>query len=194
MEEVMRNVQVYGLDTSVIASGYPMADSYDENRMVEGVTEKDYKRAKKLAGTAPGHGHDCFLKGIVAQFDLTLSEKVWPQLQRYHFIDIVSSMSTIHMMPKMKVQFMEYVDPQIIAIFKNLVKKYNEEPTREKWLRMIYSYPSGMLLTARVTTNYLQLKGMYAQRKGHPIPEWEQFRGEMIDKLPFFKELCVKED
>lgn len=192
--EVMNNVRVYGLEESVIASGYPMEDSYDPENMHRLLTEKDWKRAKRLAGAKPGSGHDCFLKGIIVQFDLTLSEKVWPQFQRYHFADFISSMSTVHMMPKMEIRYIKWVDPVIANRFEELVKEYNEDQTRENWLRMIYNYPSGLLLTARITTNYLQLKGIYAQRNGHPIPEWEWFREDMENKLPHFKEWCVKED
>ena len=187
--EVMNNVRVYGLEESVIASGYPMADSYDPENMHRLLTEKDWKRAKRLAGAKPGSGHDCFLKGIIVQFDLTLSEKVWPQFQRYHFADFVSSMSTVHMMPKMEIRYIKWVDPVIANRFEKLVKEYNEDQTRENWLRMIYNYPSGLLLTARITTNYLQLKNIYKQRNNHPLPEWKQFRDEMLE-LPHFKEWC----
>lgn len=188
--EVMNNVRVYGLEESVIASGYPMADSYDPENMHRLLTEKDWKRAKWLAGAKPGSGHDCFLKGIIVQFDLTLSEKVWPQFQRYHFADFISSMSTVHMMPKMEIRYIKWVDPVIANRFEELVKEYNEDQTRENWLRMIYNYPSGLLLTARITTNYLQLKNIYKQRDKHPLPEWKWFREEML-RLPHFKEWCT---
>lgn len=188
--EVMNNVRVYGLEESVIASGYPMEDSYDPENMHRLLTEKDWKRAKRLAGAKPGSGHDCFLKGIIVQFDLTLSEKVWPQFQRYHFADFISSMSTVHMMPKMEIRYIKWVDPVIANRFEELVKEYNEDQTRENWLRMIYNYPSGLLLTARITTNYLQLKNIYKQRDKHPLPEWKWFREEML-RLPHFKEWCT---
>ena len=77
--KVMNNVRVYGLEESVIASGYPMKKSYHPE-LIEGLpetlTEKDWKRAKNLANTPPASGHDCFLKGVVVQFDLTITEKI----------------------------------------------------------------------------------------------------------------------
>ena len=43
--------------------------------------------------------------------------------------------------------------------------------------------PSGLELTARMTTNYRQLKTIYAQRKNHRLPEWRRFC-EWIEDLP----------
>lgn len=191
--KVMNNVRVYGLEESVIASGYPMKKSYHPE-LIEGLpetlTKKDWKRAKNLANTPPASGHDCFLKGVIVQFDLTITEKMWPQFQRYTFADFVSSMSTIHMLSKMNAEYIKYTDKKIIKDFEDIVDDFNHDPSRDNWLRMIYSYPSGLLLTARITTNYLQLKNIYKQRDKHPLPEWEWFRKEMF-RLPHFKEWCT---
>lgn len=186
--KIVDNTRVYGLKNSVIASGYPMADCI--NPAKDKITPADRKRAKKLGGAKAGSGHDCYLKGIVVQCDLTLSEKAWPELQRYHFVDIVSSMSTMHMLPCMDVHFVGPTDRVIGQRFLQLVEDYNKAPSEEKWLRMIYSYPSGLLLTARITTNYLQLKTMYAQRKSHRLPEWHAVC-DWIESLPYAKELGV---
>ena len=188
--KVMHNVKVYGLEESVIASGYPMKKSYHPELMRDSPTKNDWKRARNLANTPPASGHDCFLKGIVVQFDLTLTEKVWPQFQRYTFADFVSSMSTVHMIPKMTTEYIKYTDKKVIKAFEDVVKDFNHDPSNYNWLRMIYSYPSGMFLTARITTNYLQLKNIYKQRKNHPLPEWSWFRDEILI-LPHFKELCT---
>ncbi|WP_288878687.1 hypothetical protein [Megasphaera massiliensis] len=186
--KIVDNTRVYGLKASVIASGYPMTDCI--NPAKDKITPADRKRAKKLGGAKIGSGHDCYLKGIVVQCDLTLSEKAWPELQRYHFIDIVSSMSTMHMLPCMDVHFVGPTDCVIGQRFLQLVEDYNKAPSEEKWLRMIYSYPSGLLLTARITTNYLQLKTIYAQRKAHRLPEWHAVC-DWIESLPYAKELGV---
>ena len=186
--KIVDNTRIYGLKNSVIASGYPMTDCI--NPAKDKITPADRKRAKKLGGAKIGSGHDCYLKGIVVQCDLTLSEKAWPELQRYHFIDIVSSMSTMHMLPCMDVHFVGPTDRVIGKRFLQLVEDYNKAPSEEKWLRMIYSYPSGLLLTARITTNYLQLKTIYAQRKAHRLPEWHAVC-DWIESLPYAKELGV---
>lgn len=185
---IIDNTCVYGLEESVVASGYPMATHI--NPKMNKVTEKDAKRALKLGSALAGSGHDCFLKGIIAQFDLTFTEKAWPEAERYHFFEFVSSMSTMHMLSKMDIRYISYTDKRIADIFLEIVKDYVKNPSEDNWLKMIYSYPSGLLLTARITTNYLQLKTIYAQRKTHRLPEWKQFC-MWIEGLPLVKELGV---
>ena len=81
------NVRIYGLNESVIASGYPMQiETHDMNKVVIG--EKDLKRVKHLGNAVPGSGHDCFAKGITVQFDLQVPEYIWRQLDRYHFLRV----------------------------------------------------------------------------------------------------------
>ena len=188
---IVKNVYIYGLNESIHASGYPMLK--DHPKGFWGYSSNDEERAKKLGHAPIGSGHDNFLKGIVVQFDLTTSEKMWPELQRYHFIDFVSSMSTMHRLHVMDIQYSEYTDEEVIDAFEDVVGCYNAEPTEENFLRMIYSYPSGLLLTARLTTNYQQLKTVYAQRKNHRLPEWRTFC-KWIETLPMAKELGVVPD
>lgn len=188
---IIDNTYVYGLDESIVASGYPMADKINPcNLETRGVTNGDMKRAMRLGKAPAGSGHDCYLKGIIVQFDLTLTKQAWPEAQRYHFLDFVSSMSAMHMLAKMDVRFISYTDRKIIDLFLDIVRDYNQNPSEENWRRMIYSYPSGLLLTARMTTNYLQLKNIYAQRKNHRLPEWKVVC-DWIEALPKAKELGV---
>ena len=93
------NARVYGLDESIIASGYPMQVNTEDMENVD-LTEKDYKRIKHLGNAVAGSGHDCFLKGIIVQFDLQVPEYIWRQLDRYHFIDYISSQSKMHRITK----------------------------------------------------------------------------------------------
>ena len=92
----IKNVKVYGLEESIIRSGYPMqigepVDFKYEYSQQFTPDEKDVNRGCKLANTPNGSGHNNFLKGIIVQFDLQYPEYFSPQLQRYHWIDIVSS-------------------------------------------------------------------------------------------------------
>lgn len=188
---IVRNVKVYGINTSILASGYPMLKEHPSS--FPKCDRSDTVRAGKLGSTPIGSGHDNFLKGIVVQFDLTASEKMWPELQRYHFIDFVSSMSTMHRLHVMDRQYNENTDERVLAAFEDVVKCYNDNPTEDSFLQMIYSYPSGLLLTARLTTNYQQLKTVYAQRKNHRLPEWQLFC-QWIETLPSVKTLGVVPD
>lgn len=189
--KIIDNTFVYGLNTSIVASGYPMSDKVNPCNLAKCVPTNGAMKRAKLLGNAPiGCGHDCYLKGIIVQFDLTLTKQAWSEAQRYHFLDFVSSMSTMHRLAKMDVRFISYTDRRIVDLFLDLVRAYNKNPNEENWRRMIYSCPSGLLLTARMTTNYLQLKTIYAQRKGHRLPEWKAVC-DWIESLPKAKELGV---
>lgn len=105
VETKIFNVNVYGLNESLIASGYPMiADHIGDMDEYYGdvlyVDEKDIKRGKVLGNVPTGTGHDNYLKGIVVQFDITYPVYWSPQFQRYHFADIVSSTSAMHKIHK----------------------------------------------------------------------------------------------
>lgn len=60
-----------------------------------------YRNISRLSAANPGEGHDQVLTGIIVQFDLTCTNKMWVEMERYHFIDFVSSQSTMHRAAKM---------------------------------------------------------------------------------------------
>lgn len=175
----IKKLAIYGLNESIKASKYPM--SVDLKKLDESITD----RVVSLAQAEKGSGHDNFLNGIIVQFDLTFTNKAWVELQRYHFIDFVSSQSTMHRITKFNLDesYCKYVDSRIIEIMKEKVEEYNSAPDTEKYLGILYSNPAGFELTARMTTNYRQLKTIYAQRKNHKLPEWRDFCS-WIESLP----------
>lgn len=179
MNSIVTDVCVYGLDESIKASKYPM--SIDTESCTPEITE----RVMSLANCQTGTGHDQFLTGIVVQFNLTFSIKAWMEAERYHFLDFVSSQSTMHRAAKFdpETQCNGYVHPGTISIVKGLIDCYNDNPTTENYLRLLYNIPTGFCLTARITTNYRQLKTIYQQRKGHSLPEWRTFC-KWIETLP----------
>lgn len=164
-----------------------------------------YKNLKRLSASQKGEGHDQALTGIIVQFDLTFSNKAWVELERYHFIDFVSSQSTMHRITKfnLKESYNEYVDSRIVEIMEEKVKDYNRcvELNKEcpdimtndilakKYLGILYSNPAGFMLTAGMTTNYRQLKTIYSQRKNHKLPEWKTFC-KWIETLPHSELIC----
>lgn len=178
------NTNVYNLEEAIKASKYPMLDNTNK------ATNKITNTVKKLGSMDRGTGHDNFLHGILVSFDLTCSNKMWVEFQRYHFADIVSSQSTMHRVTKILETdvFNEYVtDATKHAVFMCL-KQYNLNPTTENYLRLLYNIPSGIELTAHVVTNYGQLKTMWYQRHNHRLPEWREFC-EWIINLPYFNTL-----
>lgn len=165
------NVEVYDLANSIQASKYPK--SINTNSCNSLLTET----VMNLANSPKGEGHDQFLTGVLVSFDLTFSNKAWVELERYKFINFVSSQSTMHRISKFDLtnQYNKYVDPGIIKIMETLKNKYNETNDIEDYLNLLYSNPSGFQLTARLTTNYRALKTVYSQRKTHRLPEWREF-------------------
>lgn len=185
-QPLVANAKVYNLGNAVRGSKLPMVID------MEKPTEEIVKRTYALGNAKSGSGHDCFLKGILVVFDLTWSVKASVELQRYHFIDFVSSQSTMHRISKFDLdgQYIKYVDPRIVEIMKEKQQDYNNNPTKEKYLELLYSNPCGFRLTAEMTTNYLQLKTMYHQRRQHRLPEWQYFC-DWCETLPYFKELVL---
>lgn len=179
--QIVSNVEVLGFDSAVRASKYPMA--VDVGSVSSDITD----RAISLGQAPAGSAHDNWLHGIVVKFDLTFTVKAWTEAERYHFFEIVSSQSTMHRIAKIITDtsdcYIDYVDPRAISLMKELVDKYNEDPSEENYLRILYTNPTGLKLTAGMVTNYCQLKTIYRQRKNHKLPEWKAFC-RWIETLP----------
>ena len=212
-EDVISNLNIFGLTDSMWASGYPMSTEIgdldepsqsliyyclyrDDKDSQDKTIQNAVARAERLGKSPLGSGHDNYLNGCVAQFDLTFTVKAWTEAERYHFFDFVSSQSTMHRLQKMDISesCIEYVDGRVTDVVEELVRKYNENPTLENRLKMLYSCPTGLKLTARMTTNYRQLKTIYHQRKSHTLPEWRKFCQQLVDEFPMFRELCLEDD
>lgn len=207
------NAEVYGLTESIIASSYPMANEYCDNMNKYKMSEKDYKRARYLGTANPGEGHDCYLKGILLQFDLQLPEYIWRQLDRYHFIDYISSQSKMHRILQFDIDSMcnKYVSEEAIVQVKRWIEYYNSyemyvrhtekiklrsgeeiDFTKENIFRMIIANcPCGLMLTARMSTNYLQLKSIINQRQNHKMQEW-RYLTDWFKTLPMVEEIVLK--
>ena len=204
IKDIINDVKVYGFDESIKGAKYPM--SVDISKLSTDITDM----TKKLFSSRQGEGHDQALTGIVVQFDLTCTVKMWTEAERYHFLDFVSSQSTMHRITKFDLDkaYIDYVDPRIVDIIKEKVAEYNQlidnvanaddeddkrifsDMAKQKYLETLYSNPCGFKLTARMTTNYRQLKTIYYQRKNHRLPEWRMFC-KWIETLPHFKELIL---
>lgn len=203
----IENVSIMDLDYSIKASKYPM--TVDTNKCNFDITNT----VIGLASSEKGCGHDQFLTGIRAAFDLTCSNKMWVELERYRFVEFVSSQSTMHRITKLDIrkQCNKYVWGSTIDKLQEKVNLYNEycekikklgnasteykglhDKMEELYLEILYNVPSGFELTARLTTNYRALKTVYSQRKNHKLPEWREFC-QWIETLPLFKELVLGE-
>lgn len=218
----INNIRVYGLEESIIASGYPMRVEVpseeefsdlandlckmihldcdiDNSDAVQGL-----KRIENLANAPIGSGHDCSLKGVIVQYDLTAPEYFWRQFDRYHYHDYISSQSKMHCISEFDINKMcnPYVREDIKAILEDEIHLYNtmntstktpKEEIQRQFQRIISNCPMGVELTARITDNYLQLKSKYQQRRQHKLEEW-QYYCDWIETLPMAKELIIGRD
>ena len=192
MEFHIESTEVYGLNKAVIASGNAMRTVMANNLLDH--TDKDLKRAALLGTTGTGEGHDNFLNGIIVQFDLYAPLYMWKQIQRYHFLDFISSQSTMHRLLKFDVatQCVSDTDPVIVRRYQDLVADYNASPDAAKWRTLVASLPCGFVLGATMTTNYRQLKTIYLQRRNHKLKEWHDFCA-WCETLPLFTTICLGE-
>lgn len=214
------NVKVYDLKESVIACRNAMRIEMPE--YTEEEFEKSLERAKVLAKCGGGSGHSNFRKGIRVSFDIKYPNYISPELQRYGFVDIVSSSSKMHRLMEMDLDFAcnKYV-PQIFIdemrklvdgykVIKNNIKhlegKYvlrdgtkisinnKQEALYYAFMKCISACPQGIELFMRCSTNYEQLATIYRQRKNHKLKEdWGAFC-DFIKSLPYSKELITLED
>ena len=212
----VKNVKVYDLEESVIACRNAMRLEMPEYTQEE--FEKSLERAKVLAKTPNCSGHQTFLSGIRVSFDIKYPNYISPEMQRYHWFDIVTSASKMHRLMEMDLDIAcnKYVTRNTIDEMKTLIQTYNDIKhtknftfatfhfrdgstitTGDQKKALYYAFmpcvsncPQGIELFMRVSTNYLQLKNMYHQRKHHKLEEdWQEgFCREFIEKLPYFEE------
>ena len=190
----VKNIKVYDLEESVIACRNAMRTEPAEYTNEE--FEKSLERAIKLANSPSGSGHQTFLSGIRVSFDLIYPNYISPELQRYHWIDIVCSSSKMHRLAKMDMDncFNKSVTQESREQMKELVELYNNAPTYENFMLLVSNCPQGIELFMRVSTNYLQLKTIVRQRANHQLKEdWGNFI-DFARTLPYAKEFIFGEE
>jgi hypothetical protein len=175
------NIKIFGLEDSLLKSNYPMVANIKD-------AKSSIKRGCKLGSVPSGTGHDNFLKGIIVQFDFETNQAVWMQAERYNWFNIVSSQSKMHRLTQMDLRNAcdEDVEDNIINIVRDLIDKYNNKEITFR--KVVMNTPIGLNLTAGISTNYLQLKTIYKQRKNHKLKDWHIFC-DTIETLPNFLEL-----
>lgn len=200
-------------ESKVAAGYPMRVDVDENNSIEDDIFNEKFPEAiDSLGQSKPGTGHANFLKGIIVQFNLNFSIKAWYEAERYNWFDFVSSTSLMHRITKMDIKKScnKYVWGSTITTLEKKVKEYNEyaaniaymkkhglhtsnfhqedynrrvEHAKELYLEILYNVPAGFEFTARMTTNYLQLKTIYAQRRNHRLPDWQHFC-DWIETLP----------
>lgn len=180
------NVKVYDLEESINACRNSMRIVPDHEDFND-----DIARAIKLCDNPVNSGEINFLKGIRVSMDIKYPGYFSPELQRYHFVDIVSSSSKMHKLAVLGANsesFNKYTDPRSIQVLQELIDKYNANKNYDNFMRMLSSCPQGIELFMRISTNYACLRNIWIQRKSHRLKEdWGAFC-EAIENLPYFHE------
>lgn len=192
------NVKVYDLKECVIASRNAMRLTPPEYTDEE--FEKSLPRAISLAKCGGGSGHSNFRKGIRVSFDIKYPGYISPEMQRYGFLDIVTSNSKMHKLVKMEMDccFNEYVTQESKDNMKRYIAEYNlvaetgdQDAIYRAFMKVISNCPYGIELFMRCSTNYEQLATIYRQRRHHKLKEdWGAFC-RFVEDLPYSKELIL---
>lgn len=183
LEEDIRGVEA-------LLQGYIGIFTKDKNDRLKEHLARGYKLGKAKSGS----GHDCFLKGVVVTAVVSAPAYQWPQIQRYHFQDIITSQSKMHRITNFNIRAMcnPEVDDEVIERVEDYVKSYNwtNIPDQKEYYfrKIINNAPQGLRLAAGITTNYLQLKTQYYQRNNHRLTEWNTDFINWLEKLPYFFE------
>lgn len=122
----IRNTQIYNLKEAVVASGNAMRTELTP--VNDDTFEVSLERCKKLGSNGGGTGHTNFRTGILVSFDLKYPQYFTKQLQRYHYVQYVSSTSMMHRITKMNFKECcnKYVARNFIEFMKLLIELYNK--------------------------------------------------------------------
>ena len=127
----IKDVKVYDLEECIIASGYAMkTEKYNYADEKFSSLDKHIDRCNKLVRASINtdvHCHDNFLTGIRVSFDIKYPQYLSPEMQRYHFFDIVTSMSKMHRLLKLDIKKScnKYVNQSTIDNILHLIDNYN---------------------------------------------------------------------
>lgn len=186
------NVRVYDLKESVIACRNAMRlvpPEYTDEEF-----EKSLERAKKLcqASTGEVRCHANFRTGIRVSFDIEYPNYISPEMQRYHWYDIITSSSKMHRLMQMDFDKCcnKWVTEETKLQMKRLISEYNNDKSEDNFMKVLSNCPQGVMLFMRVSTNYEQLRTIYLQRKSHKLPEWRSFC-KWIENLPYANEFII---
>ena len=199
----IKNYRVYNLKEALIASGYAFQvkpkDEYSEDDFNKGLSRMN--RLVKAADHSNIRSHSHALAGILVSLDIIYPNYISPEMQRYHFFEIISSSSKMHKLLKMNMDecFNEYVTEETKDNMKKYINEYNElsesntddDTLYKSFMKVLSNCPQGIELFMHVTTNYLKLQTMYFQRKNHRLKEdWGEFC-KFVESLPYFNELIL---
>ena len=154
----IKNTQVYNLRNAVVSSGNAMR--LEPQEVGDDTFETSLERCKKLAKNGGGTGHTNFRTGILVSFDLKYPQYFTKQLQRYHWVQYVSSTSMMHRITKMDFSKCcnKYVSAPSIIQMNYLIHLYNSLSEDKS---VFYNIRDEYVSYMEILSSYMDLEDEY---------------------------------
>lgn len=182
--------------------------------------DNDLKLMWNLANAGPDHGK--FLRQLPVICEITAPLYWFKQFDTYKVGTTSNSCSTMHRLTEKPFELSDFSiqndvwieqkyqddfelgyafeDIHLIDYFEDLITKLNnlrnrylETKDKRYWQAIVELLPESYNQKRTVSLNYAVLRNMYQQRKNHKLSEWHEFLEQMIESLPYAKELICGE-
>ena len=189
----IRTLEVAGIAPAIIAMRNPM-NSWDRIDSVPGRVGKNDKALSMRLAKA-GTEHCKHLRMVVVWADITAPFYWWKQFDTYRIGIEKVSCSTMHKLMSREVTIDDFEHDAIIEdgfnsiidAINGSIREYSRaieaEDKAQIFRGVIQLLPESYLQKRTVMMSYATLRGIYKQRKGHKLPEWQIFR-EWVESLP----------
>ena len=175
----------------------------DDGKYIEDfIGENDLALMKKLSKA--GSDHAKFLRMINVTCDITAPLYWWKEFDTDKVGTVANSCSTMHKLHAKEFSIAdfswEHLDPLAIGSLEETIKVMNiyremylHDKNKRWWLQMVQLLPTSYNQKRTVQMNYQVLKNIYFARRNHKLDCWRDLC-DWIEKLPYFKEICLVED
>jgi len=189
----IRTLEVAGIAPAIIAMRNPM-NSWDRIDSIPGRVGKNDKALSMRLAKA-GTEHCKHLRMVVVWADITAPFYWWKQFDTYRIGIEKVSCSTMHKLMSREVTIDDFEHDAIIEdgfnsiidAINGSIREYSRaieaEDKAQIFRGVIQLLPESYLQKRTVMMSYAALRGIYKQRKGHKLPEWQIFR-EWVESLP----------
>lgn len=191
----------YYEQTKIVEEREFVTDSWCNHTCLK-LGENDLKLMKNLSKAGSDHGK--FLRMITVTVDITAPLYWWKEFDTYKVGTVANSCSTMHKIQAKEFELddfsCEHITGEIattamhrlIDVLEANRKVYLALGDKASWWNMIQLLPSSYNQKRTVQLNYQVLKSMYFARKNHKLDCWRTFC-EWIERLPYFREICLQE-
>lgn len=172
---------------------------FDWNTCSYYIGPNDLTLARRLVKA--GSDHRKFLRHFLVSVDITAPLYWWKEFDTYKVGTTANSCSTMH-----KIQAKEFtrddfscekmsdgalaVLDSVISFMESERLAFIETKDKANWHNMIQLLPTSYNQMRTVSLNYEVLLNIYYARRHHKLDEWH-IMCEWIEKLPYFKEMCL---